>query len=400
MRGISRLAWALVLALLVTMAVPAVAFAFERRSGNAVSVSDNVSDDLYVFGSSVDVSGNVDGDLVVFGQSITVSGRVSGNVIAAGQTVRVRGPVGGSVRAAGQDVEVADTVGGDAVLAGTTVFVDGSVGRDVVVGGATVSLNGAVARNVVAGAGGMTIASTVGGNVTADATNLTVANGGNVRGNLTYYSDNQAQVSGSIAGRTQHFPARTQQNRTPNANVNLGSLAFVSVLLWIQSLVGMAVFAVLAVIALRGFALVAASRVFMRPLPSVGIGFGVLALAFPVAGLVFFLGLFIGAWWIAFVLLMIVCLLALVGLVIGALALGRWVLERTGMGAPHPIVASLLGLLIIWVIGIVPFVGWLAGFAAVLFGMGAIVVAAYGPPVPAGAAAEPMVAPAPPTTGP
>lgn len=399
MRGISRLVWTLVLASLVTMAVPTVAFAFEQRSGNAVTVSDNVSDDLYVFGSSIDVSGNVDGDLVAFGQSITVSGRVSGDIIAAGQTVRVRGPVGGSVRAAGQDVEVADAVGGDAVLAGTTVFVDGAVGRDAVVGGATVSLDGAVARNVVAGAGAMTIASTVGGNVTADATNLTVTKGGSISGNLTYYSDNQAQLSGSIAGRTQHFPARTQQNRAPDASLDLGSLVFVSVLFWIQSLVGMAVFAVLAVIALRGFGPAAASRVFMRPLPSVGIGFGVLALAFPAAGLVFFLGLFIGAWWIAFVLLMIVCLLALVGLVVGALALGRWVLERTGMNAPHPIVASLLGLLVIWVIGIVPFVGWLAGFAAVLFGMGAIVMAAYGPPVPA-AAVEPKVSSAPPTTGP
>jgi hypothetical protein len=67
-------------------------------------------------------------------------------------------------------------------------------------------------------------------------------------------------------------------------------------------------------------------------------------------------------------------------MVVAALAVGRWVLSRLGSGEPHPVLAALLGLLIIWVIGIVPFVGWLAGFAATLFGMGAILLALYARP--------------------
>ncbi len=394
MRGRSGFALAFAFVLLVAVAMPSTALAFVQRSGEAVTVSENIDDDLYVFGSAVNITGNVTGDVVAFGQSVTVSGEVSGGVIAAGQSVRIQGPVGGTVRAAGQNVEIAGAVGGDALLAGATVNVapGGGIARDLLVGASAVSLGADVGRNVLAGAETLSIASAVGGMVTADATDLTVTDAGSIGGDLTYYSDKEARVSGEVGGTTVRHPARTEKPRKERpAPSPVASFGWV-VLGWIQSLIGMALFGVLAVVALRRFATVAADEVVARPLPSIGIGFGVLALVFPVAGFVFFLGLLVGGWWIACVLTAIVWLLALVGMVIGALASGRWALARMGQESVHPILATLFGVAVIWVIGAIPFIGWLAGFTAMLFGMGAIVLMAYGTPK-ATAAAEPVAAP-------
>lgn len=403
MRGKTGFVVALALVLLAAMAMPSMAFGFEQRSGNAVTVTENVDDDLYVFGSAIDISGNVSGDVIAFGQSVTVSGEVSGDVIAAAQSVRVTGPVGGSVRAAGQDVEIGGAVSGDALLAGAVVRVgsEGAIGRDVIAGGATIALNGDVKRNVLAGAETLTIASAVGGDVTADATNLTVTDTGSIGGDLTYYSDNKALVNGQVSGQTVQHPARNQEARRrqqarPNPAASLGFVA----LAWFQSLIGMALFVVLTVLALRRFSVVAADEVFARPLASVGIGFGVLALVFPVAGFVFFLGLFLGGWWIAFVLMAVVWLLALVGTVVGALAGGRWALSRMGQKTVHPILSALVGLLVIWVLGAIPFIGWIVGFAAMLFGTGALVVMAYGPPRAAAPVEPAAMAPAEPAAPP
>ncbi len=123
------------------------------------------------------------------------------------------------------------------------------------------------------------------------------------------------------------------------------------------------------------------------------------------AALVFFTGLLFGGWWISFVLLTAVWLLALVGVIVGALALGRLLL-RWMHRELHPLLAMGLGIVVIWVVGAVPFVGWLLGFAAVTFGTGATALALWGraaspaaPEVQVYAAPQPVQPPYPQATG-
>ena len=181
-----------------------------------------------------------------------------------------------------------------------------------------------------------------------------------------------------------------------------------AILGWVRALVGMLIFAVLVLLALRQFAERAASAAWERPGLSLGIGAAIFVSAFPVAILVFILGLIVGGWWIALVWLAIVWLLAIVGIVIAALALGNWILGRASHSAVRPMVAALLGVLILSLIAAVPFLGWLAYFLAMLWGMGALVVAGYVPrreqawsaPMAPPAAGPPVAPPAPPQQGP
>jgi cytoskeletal protein CcmA (bactofilin family) len=183
------------LALLVAL-TPARTFAADIRQGDVVTVgpTQTINDDVYAFGGTVDVQGRVNGDVVAAGGTVTIHGTVTGDLLAAGGTTTVAGTVGGTVRAAGGTTTIDGPVGKDVLVTGGTVRLEPSarVGRDLLTGAGSVILAGQVARNVQAGSGTLRL--------DKDAV---------VGGNLTYSSDQTAQIApgarvqGTIA---QHAP--------------------------------------------------------------------------------------------------------------------------------------------------------------------------------------------------
>ena len=371
-----------VLALGLVLSGPAEALAFIQQTGDTITVSEFIRDDLYLTGGTIEVSGDVDGDVVAFGQSIRISGNVSGDVISAGQTVAVSGTVGGSVRAAGQEVSVDGTVAQDVLAAGQNVRISpsGSVGRDAVAGAASVLISGEVKRNVLVGAQSLTISAPVGGGVTAEVEQLTVTSSGSVAGDVTYYSASEATIQGDVNGTTERLAPRTRTDaeRTRDQGADVAGAVFFWIFAWVRALIGMLIFALLVVLAARPLVEGAAHEAWVgRPLLSLGVGAALAALAVPVAGMVFVMGLFVGGWWIAFVWLVVVWLVALFGLVAVALALGRWIVRALAHRGAHPMLGATLGILLLSVVGAVPFIGWLVYVIAVLVGMGAVVLALY-----------------------
>ena len=99
-------------------------------------------------------------------------------------------------------------------------------------------------------------------------------------------------------------------------------------------------------------------------------GIPVLALA------VFGLGLLIGGWWIGLMLLSLYGVLA----VVGYLAFAQWLgLAALGISKAQarPVWALLLGLLILGLTTVIPVVGAVVVFGAIVFGIGAIVLSGW-----------------------
>jgi hypothetical protein len=116
--------------------------------------------------------------------------------------------------------------------------------------------------------------------------------------------------------------------------------------------------------ALRGF-----------PGPSLGLG-ALLFFGVPLAAcFAFFFGAVFGGWWIALFALAFFAFALALGYVLAAAVFGRWMLERSGRSTPGFVWALLLGLLVLGLVTLIPFLGKLVGFVAVLFGFGAIVLA-------------------------
>jgi hypothetical protein len=376
---------ALVLAL---VALPAVAQAATFRSGDAVVIpaTEVIDDDLYVSGNAVQVLGTVNGDVVAAGQSIQISGRVADDIMAAGQTVRITGDAGGTVRAAGQDVSMSSASGRDAMLAGSTVTLsqEASVTQDAYIGAGMVLLGGTVGRNAGIGGGTVTIAGSVGGDTRVDAEKLVLAPGSTVGGDLSY-SANSATVDGAVAGSTDVRPSpdelRKQHEQSGDVESGAkggaamgGLLFFWGVLYWFRSLFGYIIFGLIVVLVFRRFSAESADALAARPWPALGWG-ALVVFAFPfvwIPALLF--GILLGGWWIAVLALFAWFTLLAVGLIVGALCLGRLVISR-GERKPADVWPMLLALLGLWIVWLVPFVGGLIMIGTLVFGVGGVILA-------------------------
>lgn len=357
------------------------ATAAEFLQGDSVRVDsgETVADDLYVAGDTVSIDGVVDGDVIAFAGTVSIEGTVTGNVLAFASAVRVDGNVEGSLRTGAGQVGVSGTVGKDLLAGAGQVEVtrDGSIGRDLIAGAGMVVTDGDVGRNIMAGAGDLTVAAKVGGDVTAATGRLTIPPGASVNGDLVYDNDTDADVAdGTVSGdvsQRDFDPERKRQRRA----IDPVALFFLAFLGWLRGLVGMALLALLVALPFPRFTGASAVQIRHRPWPSLGIGAALLFAVPVISAIALGIGIIIGGWWIAIGVGALYAIALVVSVVLAAAFLGEWLLGLAGKRDAHPLPATLLGLLVLWVVLIVPFLGGLVMLAAVLFGLGGGAIALW-----------------------
>jgi len=397
-----RTRFAMVAATLVVVAlvVPTTALAIDIREGDTVTVArgEMVSDDLYAFGNTITIDGTVDGDVIAFGQIVVIGGDVRGSVMGAAQAFRIDGTVDGSVRAAGATVDLDGRVAGDFLAGANRISVAGDVARDLAAGGQSVRITGTVGRNVLVGAESLVIDGAVGGDVEAQTTRVSVGSQGSVGGDLDYWSEREADVQGNVTGTTTRHEPTVPEKEAASPAVGIVNGILGAMLAWVQSIVGFLLLGLVMVFAMRQPTDRGSRAAMVRVWPSLGIGVLVFFGTPMAAGFVFLVGLFIGAWWLSFVLLAVYWLLLLAGVVVGSLAVGRAILGRaSSAGEPALAWSLLLGVVLVWVVAVIPVLGWLAAWAVMLVGTGALVLTWMGkdarPEVAAVAAPGPVAPP-------
>jgi len=350
--------------------------AADSRTGNNIYVAkdDVISGNFYAVGQNITIDGSIGGDLIVAGQTVNVNGSVAGDVIAVGQNITVNGPVGGNIRAAGNSLTVNGSVARNVSALGADVILgpESHVGWDVYLAGRTVetrgiiddSLNGYASQALIAGKVGKSVNLNLARN---NNSSLTVAGTAVINGDLTYSSRNAAAISGSasVAGKTTHdLPAISTTNQ---------ALAW----LWREMF---AIFAALMVGLVLIFGLPNLTRgilkklekaptkmllpglIIMLILPPIS-----LILAFTVIGLP--LALILMALWL---------IASYAARIIAALWLGRLILSQISR-RERPLAWSLiLGVIVLWLLGAIPLVGWIISLLAAWLGLGAIWTYAYG----------------------
>jgi len=104
------------------------------------------------------------------------------------------------------------------------------------------------------------------------------------------------------------------------------------------------------------------------------------------AVVIFVLGTIVGGWWLGLVALAFYFAAIAVSVPVAALGLGASIMRITGRPS-HVVLALLVGLIVLLLIGLVPILGPLVIFLAVLFGLGATAMAVAGGRQPEPAAA-------------
>jgi len=353
----------LAILLMTFTAVPVLAY--NVRSGDYVTVASGevIDGDLYVGGETIIIDGTINGDLIAAGSTIMVNGTVNGNIIAAGGTIDINGEVTHAVRIIGEILNINGTIGRDLLVAGNKVSIASTaeIGSDLLLGAGTARIDGLIKGDINSGVEHLTIASTA-----------------SIQGKLTYISENEAniqsgaQIRGTITHKLPDIKERLAvgTHRLPDVKERLTLVGF-----W-GRVIGFLMTLVLGiVIVLLAPRRVKAVTESIRTRPWASLGWGAIILIFtPIAALIAcitIIGLPLGL--ITLVLYTIaICLTQLfIGLFIGQLIIGgsRGVESRAAL-----VGALVLGLAILSILRLIPYLGAVIWLATILFGLGAILV--------------------------
>jgi len=361
----------LLIVMLATVFAAVPVFAFDARSGDTVTVASGevVDGDLYIAGGDIIIDGTVNGDIFGVGRSLTINGTINGGVSFAGQTITVNGEIAHGARLAGQTINVSGNIGRDLVAAGADITVTSTakIGSDLILAVGTSRIDGHINGNIIGGASEVTITDGVGGNIELEVDKLTIASTANIQGNLTYTSENEANIqSGAqIGGTTTHKVPEVKEPARAGPFSGIGGkvIAFLMTLL-----AGI----VIILVAPRRAASVGAS---IRHEPWLSLGWGAIILfATPVAAIVTLItvvGVPVGLIGLTLYGIGIYLSQIAVGLFIGYWIIGYFrKVETRGI-----LVGALaLGFTVLTLLKLIPYVGFPLWLATVLFGLGALLV--------------------------
>jgi len=370
-----RLLRLLALVALFLALAPSPAAAADIRSGDiTIDVGQTIEDDLYVAGGNIAINGTIHGDLIAAGNFISIDGSVTGDVIAAGQSVTIRGQVGGSVRAAGNTVVLDGKVTNDLLVAGNelTILSNGRVGRDAIIGSTNTTISGQIGRDLQAGSTNVKIDGGIGGNVLASVDRLQLTDRATIGGNLKYTSKNEAQIA-----NTSSVKGSIERQTPANDRAPLVTGPAALVLEWLKGLIGLLILGILVVFFFPGFSRRAGEALVHSPWLTLAIGALVLV-GLPILAVVFFaVGALIGGWWIGFVVLALLVVALALSIPVAAVGIGGALLRIARR--PVPVwFALLIGLIVLLLVALIPILGGIVIFCALLFGMGATTIAVVG----------------------
>lgn len=325
-----------------------------------------IKTDLIVFADTTRIDGDVDGDLIAWSRNVVVNGHVKGDVLCWAQNLHMNGTVDGNVRVmaqsasidgsvsknmmgwAGQsEIEQKGTVGGSLTLGSGDFTMDGKVGGDLLAWGGNFELNGALGRNV---------------EVTSDR--LKIGSAGEIKGTTKYEGNHEAEIAdGAKLASPVAFTAKKH-----GPDYAQPRYYWHQTLLWGASFV----FGLVVLLLAPGF-FFDGQDACKKVVPAVG--FGVLFLiATPIAAaLICFTIVGIGVG-ISTLLLYIVAVYST------QIFVGGWVGEKL-LGASTGIAPAVgrlaLGLALLRVLRMVPYLRTAILWIVLIWGMGALVLALY-----------------------
>jgi hypothetical protein len=322
-------------------------------AGDRVIINGTVNGDAYIAGGSVEVNGTINGDLLAAGGNVRVGGKITDDARVTGGTVEISGEVGKNVTAAGGTVSVSKSgvVGGGVLAAGGTVEVSGAIQKDAVLAGGTAEITG-----------------TVGGNARIAGDHIGVYRGAMIAGSLSVTSESKEKAhidDGTVIG-----PVTFEGHKAHQGPTILGfqPFRFWLKVIWIGGLLltGLVFF----LLSRKKFAEYA---MIVKRQAGMGVLWGLVGvIAIPVVCIILFvtvIGLPLGLILLALYLI----LLYLAQLSLGLLA-GDLIFKTEQKNGWIIFWAFVVGMVLFQILSFVPILGVLLEIAALLLGVGALIL--------------------------
>lgn len=312
-------------------------YSLEVMSGEVVSVQnlDSINGNLYVFGSTINLNNTVDGDVVAFGKNMDFNANIINDLIAAGENIKITGDIGGDVRVACQEITINSIIDKEVLIAAKKIHIgkNAVINRDVKLNAEEVVIEGILNKNAE-----------------IESNIIKITKDGLIKGTLHYSADYEFNTKPNVEGDITYYKAERHKtaNKIKDNLLSLVSLIFVGLVL-------LAIF----------------PRYFSRSLQliqenfwmSILVGFLILILV-PVASLIFFITI-IGIP-LSIVLIALYVVAIYISKLIPAYYLGTAILRK------NRFLNMILGVTILFLLCLVPYVGWFFKIIAVMIGIGII----------------------------
>jgi cytoskeletal protein CcmA (bactofilin family) len=352
-----------VLIVLLTLSLPS--FALERRHAEFVTVAENetVDDTLLAAGNTVRVEGVVNGDLLAFARTLEVRGSVKGDLVSFAKRTVVSGTVEGRIYNFSQSLDLDGDLGHSIYGWVQSLRVDkrAQVGEGIVAGAGDISLEGEVKRSATIFAGNADLSGTIDRDLTMAGGSLTLTNAARVGGNLSarvrQLKDVHIADGASILGK-RDIQVRVRKSQFGRPRFYLHQAVWLAAAMLVGWL-GLALF--------PGF-FQGCTQAVGTGWRSLGLGVGVLAGA-PLAIVVAAVTL-VGIPVSLMLLAVYLAAIYLAKIWVGAF-LGWMLLKPSGATRRDWLLGLLVGLLILNIVGFIPYLGGLVRLAIVCLGLGA-----------------------------
>ncbi len=332
---------------------------------------------------------DIGGDIFLWGQSVTLAGRVGHNAFFGAQTGTVAGHVEGDVFAWAGGITVSGEIDGDLYVGtgGATIMEGAEIHGNLLCFCGSLNMDGSVGGALLGSAGGASISGTVYA-IDMEVGQLTLTETAVVLGDITYESNDEAEIADTAQiGGQLNWNREVESDDEDEADEAPGfSFWSIGWKIWayLSNLIVGAVFLLLGGSAARA----PAARLRSAPAPGLGFGF-VVTVVFPVACLVAIA--LIVTLPLGILGLMIFALAAFIARLVTAQFVGDWLLGRLGSAGSSEYLSLAAGLLLLFVVAEIPYVGFLIRMVAIILGIGGIYLALRAGGFPSVAPPQPPV---------
>lgn len=289
---------------------------------------------------------------------------VNDNFFVAGSNINIKGVVTKDLFAAGSNINLSGKIDKNAFLAAGQVYIDGTVGGDLYAGAGTLELtkDSVVEGDVIASGGTIKIDGKVNGKIYAGTGTLIFGTNAMVKGETIYASNTEAKITnGAQLGKI-------TQKTTPSMDK---TKIFVNSL-WAKffSLLSIILIGIILIMLFPKWVTKLAIEIkenFWKSL-----GWGLITLVGIPLLMILCMVIVIGLP-LAFIIFGIYIILIYLAKIFVGLAIGRFILSDKAA----PIWSLTLGLIILEILTIIPFIGGWVGFVVILLGLGAFVMSKY-----------------------
>ena len=344
---------------------------------------------VYRAGGNVRSAAPVKGDLYAAGGRVTIEHPVKGDAALAGGSVTVRAPIGEDLRAAGGDINIESTVGGELYVSGGNITLGNaaSVADAVTLYAGNVNIEGKINGPLKVYAQKVILNGEVVRDVEINAQEIELGPQAKLGAALRYPSDAQFKtaegvVIGGAVMRGEAMNGRPDTHRDREWHGQMmgsgsgwaGTIAGTA-----ASFVALLAAAALFLLVFTGFSRRASTRMLATPWSALAAGLAVL-LGTPLLAmllLITLIGIPLGI-----VLMMLFPLMLLMGWVIGVFGVAQRVQHAIQKDAPSGSSTAMIGffaltLLLVLLLGSLPFVGFLILVTILLLGTGACALELY-----------------------